>query len=251
MRHAQSVLWRNASAVFFAVAFPVLLVAIIPAVNGGGDLLMENGQTLGVFYAGTMAIYGAAVTAYVNMPQGVAEARDLGVLKRTGGTPLPAGALVVGRVVGALGVALLTGVAIVALAAVVFRPVRPPGLPAAAVVLVVAAVCFAVVGLAVMTFVHSAQALTGVTLGTLLPLAFISDIFVIGASFPPVLEAVSWFFPLRHASAAMTVALAPELDGSGLALGHLAVLLAWTLAGALVLVWRFGWESAGPGTGKT
>jgi ABC-2 type transport system permease protein len=99
--------------------------------------------------------------------------------------------------------------------------------------------------------VHSAQALTGVTLGTLLPLAFISDIFVIGASFPPVLEAVSWFFPLRHASAAMTVALAPDLDGSGLALGHLAVLLAWTLAGALVLVWRFGWESTGPAPGKT
>ena len=87
VRHAQSVLWRNASAVFFAVAFPVLLVAIIPAVNGGGDQLMENGQTLGVFYAGTMAIYGAAVTAYVNMPQGVAEARDRGVLKRTGRHP--------------------------------------------------------------------------------------------------------------------------------------------------------------------
>ena len=251
VRHAQSVLWRSASAVFFAVAFPVLLVAIIPAVNGGGDQLMENGQTLGVFYAGTMAIYGAAVTAYVNMPQGVAEARDRGVLKRTGGTPLPAGALVVGRVVGALAVALLTGVAIVALAAAVFRPVRPPGLPAAAVVLVVAAVCFAVVGLAVMTFVHSAQALTGITLGTLLPLAFVSDIFVIGASFPPVLEAVSWFFPLRHASAAMTEALAPGLAGSGLALGHLAVLLAWTLAGAVVLAWRFGWESARPAPART
>ena len=137
VRHAQSVLWRNASAVFFAVAFPVLLVAIIPAVNGGGDLLMDGGQTLGVFYAGTMAIYGAAVTAYVNMPQGVAEARDRGVLKRTGGTPLPAAALVVGRVVGALVVALLTGVAIIVLAALVFRPTVPPGLPAAAVVLAV------------------------------------------------------------------------------------------------------------------
>ena len=219
-RHAQSVLWRNPSAVFFAVAFPVLLVAIIPAVNGGGDQLMDSGQTLGVFYAGTMAIYGAAVTAYVNMPQGVAEARDRGVLKRTGGTPLPAGALVVGRVVGALVVALLTGVAIV-VARGAGLPARrvPPGLPAAAVVLVVAAVCFAVVGLAVMTFVHSAQALTGVTLGTLLPLAFISDIFVIGASFPPVLEAVSWVFPLRHASAAMSEALAPGLSGTGLAAG--------------------------------
>jgi len=241
--HAQSVLWRNASAVFFAVAFPVLLVAIIPAVNGGGDQLMKDGQSLGVFYAGTMAIYGAAVTAYVNMPQGVAEARDRGVLKRTGGTPLPAGALLVGRVVGAVGVALLTGVVIVGVAALAFHPAWPPGLLAAAVVLVVSAICFAVVGLAVMTFVHSAQALTGVTLGTLLPLAFISDVFIVGATFPPVLDAVSWFFPLRPASAAMSTALAPQLSGSGLALGHLAVLLAWTLAAGAVLRWRFSWES--------
>jgi ABC-2 type transport system permease protein len=244
VRHAQRVLWRNPSAVFFAVAFPLLLVAIIPAVNGGGDQLMDNGQTLGVFYAGTMAIYGAAVTAYVNMPQGVAEARDRGVLKRTGGTPLPAPALVVGRVVGALVVALLTGVAIIVLAALVFRPPVPAGLAAAVVVLAISAVCFAVVGLAVMTFVHSAQALTGVTLGTLLPLAFVSDIFVIGATFPPVLEAVSWVFPLRHASAAMSAALAPELSGTGLSLDHLGVLLLWTVVGALVLARRFRWESA-------
>lgn len=250
VRHAQAVLWRDASAVFFAVAFPVLLVAIIPAVNGGGDLLMDNGQTLGVFYAGTMAIYGAAVTAYVNMPQGVADDRDRGVLKRTGGTPLPAGALLGGRVVGALAVALITGVAIVVLATVVFRPERPPGLAAAVLVLVLAAVCFAVLGLAVMTFVHSAQALTGVTLGTLLPLAFVSDIFVLGATFPPVLEAVSWFFPLRHASAAMSEALAPSITGTGLAWEHLAVLLAWTVAGALVLARRFGWEPVGPAPRK-
>jgi ABC-type multidrug transport system permease subunit len=241
--HTQLMLWRNPSAVFFAVAFPVLLVVIIPAVNGGGDQLLDSGQTLGVFYAGTMAIYGTAVTAYVNMPQGVAEARDRGVLKRTGGTPLPAAALVAGRVVGALGVALLTGVVITVLAGVMFRPTVSPGLPAAVAVLAIAATCFAVVGLAVMTFVHSAQALTGVTLGTLLPLAFISDIFVIGASFPPVLEAVSWVFPLRHASAAMSQALAPGLSGTGLAVDHLVVLLLWTAAAALVLSRRFRWES--------
>lgn len=241
--HGQKVLWRDASAVFFAVAFPVLLVAIIPAVSGGGDQLMENGQTLGVFVAGAMAIYGAAVTAFVNMPVGVAEARDRGILKRTGGTPLPAGALVVGRVVGALAVAMLTGLAIVALAAVLYRPTAPHGLPAAVVVLATSAVCFAVLGLAAMTFVRSAQALTGVALGLLLPLAFVSDVFVIGAAFPPVLEAVSWFFPLRHASAAMSAALAPGSTGAGLAVDHLAVLLLWTVAGALVVARRFSWKS--------
>ena len=241
--HGQRILWRDASAVFFAVAFPVLLVGIIPAVNGGGDQLMESGLTVGVFYAGVMAIYGAAVTAFVNMPVGVAEARDSGILKRTGGTPLPAGALVVGRVVSALAVALLTGAVILALAAVLYRPAVPHGLPAAVLVLALSAVCFAVLGLASMTFVHSATALTGVALGILLPLAFVSDVFIVGAAFPAVLEAVSWFFPLRHASAAMSAALVPGSSGAGLAADHLAVLLLWTLAGALVVARRFSWES--------
>lgn len=238
--HAQATLWRDVSAVFFAVAFPVLLVAIIPAVNGGGDVLMSNGVPLGTFYAGTMAIYGAAVTAYVNMPQGVAEDRDRGVLKRTQGTPLPGHALLVGRVVGALVVALVTGLAIVVLAAAAYRPPVPSGMPAAVLTLVLATVCFAVVGLAVMTFVGSAQAVVGVTLGTLLPLAFVSDVFVIGASFPPALDAISWFFPLRHATAAMSEAIGAGGAGSALALDHLAVVVAWTLAGALVVALRFG-----------
>ena len=242
VRHAQSILWRDASAVFCAVAFPVVLVAIIPAVNGGGDQLMSNGLPLGTFYAATMAVYGAAVTAYVNMPQGVAEDRERGVLKRTGGTPLPAAAFVGGRVAGALGVTLVTGLAIMVLAGLAYRPGWPSGLPAAVVTLVVATVCFAVVGLAVMTFVRSAQAVVGVTLGTLLPLAFVSDIFVIGVSFPPVVEVVSWIFPLRHAASAMTESIAPGAAG-GLAWGHVAVLLAWTLAGAIVLLLRFRWEA--------
>jgi ABC-type multidrug transport system permease subunit len=243
LRHAQAILWRDASSVFFAVAFPVVLVAIIPSVNGGGDRLMPSGLTLGTFYAGAMAIYGAAVTAYVNMPQGVAEDRERSVLKRTGGAPLPAGAFVAGRVAGAVGVALVTGLAIAVLTALVYRPAWPAGLPAAVVTLVVATVCFAVVGLAVMTFVRSAQAVIGVTLGTLLPLAFISDIFVVGAQFPTVLEWLSWLFPLRHASAAMTEALGPTVEGTGLAYGHLAVLLAWTAVAAVVLARRFTWEA--------
>ena len=194
-----------------------------------------------------MAIYGAAVTAYVNMPQGVAEDRERGVLKRTGGTPLPAAALIAGRVVGALGVALMTGLAIAVLAGLAYRPGWPSGLPAAVVTLVVATVCFAVVGLAVMTFVRSAQAVVGVTLGTLLPLAFISDIFVVGATFPPVVEAVSWLFPLAPRRRRDDRVHRPGA-ASGLAWGHLAVLLAWTLAGAIVLALRFRWEARETGS---
>jgi ABC-type multidrug transport system permease subunit len=245
-RHTQTILWRDLSSVFFAVAFPVILVAVIPTVNGGGDREMPTGQPLGTFFAATMAIYGAAVTAYVNMPQGLAEDRERGVLKRVRATPLPAWALLTGRILGALVVSLLTLAGIVVLAAVMYRPPVPPGWPAGLVSFVVATVCFAVVGLAVATLVRTAQAGVGVALGTLLPLSFVSDIFVVGVTFPGWLDAIAWFFPLRHASRAMTDATVPGSGPWDLSWPHLGVMLAWTVVGALVVAWRFRWESLEP-----
>ncbi|WP_447925070.1 ABC transporter permease [Georgenia muralis] len=238
--HTHATLWRDASAVFFAVVFPVVLVAVVPTVNGGGDLVMDDGQQLGVFYAATMAVYGAAVTAYVNMPSTLAEDRERGALKRVRGTPLPTWAMLAGRVVGALVVALLTLVLIAVLARVMFAAPLQPGWAVALGTFVLAAVCFAVLGIAVASLVRSAQGAVGVALGTLLPLAFISDIFVVGVAYPPVVDAIGWFFPLRHAARAMTDAVAP--GAAGPAWAHLAVLAAWTVTGVVVLALRFRWE---------
>ncbi len=245
-QHTQAILWRDLSSVFFAVAFPVILVAVIPTVNGGGDREMPTGQPLGTFFAATMAIYGAAVTAYVNMPQGLAEDRERGVLKRMRATPLPTWALLSGRILGALVVSLLTLAGIVILAAVMYRPPVPPGWPAGVITFVVATVCFAVVGLAVATLVRTAQAGVGVALGTLLPLSFISDIFVVGVTFPAWLDTIAWIFPLRHASRAMTDVTVPGAGAWDLAWQHLGVMLAWTAVGALVIALRFRWESSEP-----
>ncbi|MBC7291336.1 MAG: ABC transporter permease, partial [Actinotalea sp.] len=242
--HGQQVLWRDPSAVFFAVVFPVLLVAVIPVVNGGGrQELGDSGLNLGVFFAVTMAVYGAAVTAYVNMPGNLAEDRERGVLKRLRGTPVPGPALLAGRVVAALVVALLTLLAAWVLAMVMYGAGVPASWLGMIGVFVVVAVCFAAVGLAVLSLVARSQSVIGVTLGTLLPLSFVSDVFMFGVTYPDWLERLTWVFPLRHATRVMT-----EVTG-GLGVGweHLGVLALWTLAGLVVVLLRFRWtlESTG------
>ena len=85
----------------------------------------------------------------------------------------------------------------------------------------------------------------------MLPLCFISDVFVLGAAFPPLLDRISWFFPLRHAINAMTTAAANDVVGSGLAWDHLGAMLVWTAAGFAVVRLRFSWEHrAGAAPGK-
>lgn len=246
VRHSVQVLTRDATAVFFAIAFPILLVALIPTVNGGGDQRMADGQTLGAFFAATMAAYGAAVTAYVNLPTGLAEARDLGVLQRMHATPLPAWTLLAGRVVGAQVVAVVTLAGIDVVGGLMYGTPIPAAWPAVLLTLLLATTCFAVVGIAVMTLVRSASSMIGVTLGILLPLCFISDVFVVGVSYPPVLQGLSWFFPLRHATNALTSAAGAIGIGGGFSWVHLGVLAAWTLAGAAVVAVRFSWVRLEP-----
>jgi len=77
-------------------------------------------------------------------------------------------------------------------------------------------------------------------------LTLISDVFVYGAAFPPLLDRIAWFFPLRHATSAMTTAAENNVVGSGLSWDHLGVMLAWALAGLAVVAWRFSWLNLEP-----
>lgn len=245
--HANATLWRDPGSVFFAVAFPVLLAILIPTINGGADVRFDDGRSLVAVFAGTMAIYGTGVTCYVNMPEALSEARERGVLKRTRSTPVPPWCLLSGRVIGAIWVSLLTLGAVWAAMAAVFRTGVPRAWPGAVLVLVVAAVCFATLGLALVALFRATQSVVGIGLGTLLPLSFISDVFLIGVELPAILDRLSWVFPLRHATRAMTlVGAPPEGEAAQLAVGHLGVLLAWTALAAAVVAWRFTWENREP-----
>ena len=237
VRHADALLWRDPGSTFFAVAFPVLLVLLVPQIFGT-DVILDDGTPLPRFYAPTMAVYGAAVTAYVNMPEGLARARERGVLHRLSGTPLPMPMLLLGRVLSSVWIALLTLVAVLGLAGVLYDVPVPQTWPGVVVTIVLSTMCFAVLGVMLVTLLGSSRAVNAVALGTLLPLSFVSDIFLIGATFPTVLTVIGWASPLRHATRAVSDAYAVGATGYGFAWGHLAVIAAWLVAGALVVALR-------------
>jgi ABC-type multidrug transport system permease subunit len=225
---------RDALAVFFAAVFPVLLLLLFPAVFPDAGF---EGIPLGEFMVPSMIAYSIAVTTYVNLPAAVAQARDHGVLDRLRGSPAPLWTFYAGRAVAAALTAAGTAVLLVTAGALVngYRP-DPARLPAAVLAFTAGVACCSALGFALATALHAGQYVPAVALGTLLPLSFISDVFVVGdgGPLPAMLRYTADVFPLKHLSRAMLEALGPAGTGSGIAWMHLGVLAIWTLAGVLV-----------------
>lgn len=111
-------------------------------------------------------------------------------------------------------------------------------IPALLVVFVVGIPALAALGLALVALVPDAATVPAVALGAFLPLAFVSDILAFGMELPAALQTVGWLFPFKHLVNAAEAAL-----GTGqVAVGHLAVVVGWGLAGALIAVLRFRWQ---------
>jgi ABC-type multidrug transport system permease subunit len=228
---------RDGSAVFFALVFPVILLALFPVLSApAGAERTAAAATL----LPAMATYGLAVTVFSVIPSGIAQARERRALARLAATPMPFWAYVTGRVTVGLAATTATAIALVAVAVLGFGVrVDPARLPTLILVFVAAVACFAVLGFAVLAVAHRAQTVIAVTLGSLLSLSFISDVFVVGARLPRVLDVVGDLLPLKHAAHAMAAAFAV---GGGFPGADLAVLVAWTAAG-LLLARRVRWVS--------
>ncbi|MFI7707438.1 ABC transporter permease [Nonomuraea sp. NPDC049480] len=234
--HAVIRLRRDLSTAFFTVILPVLLLALISLIFGEARV---SGVRLPVFMLAAMITYTVGVASYVNIAEAVAGDRERGVLKRLTGTPIPRWAYHAGHLTTALLVILATTTVLVLVAAlgydVTIEPAMIPGILAA---IVLGSACFAVFGALVVAFVTKQQTANAITLGTFLPLAFVSDVFVIGGELPGALRAIGDVFPLKHVSHALLAVLDPA--GRPWPLMDLAVVAAWTLAGVAVLALKKG-----------
>ncbi len=239
-RYAVLQVLRDPMSVFFAIAFPVLLVTFFSSMYG--DEAQWGGLPLPQYLAAAFAVYGVATTGFVNLPGAIADQRARRVLTRLRGSPVPAWAYVTGRMLGCLALGLLTVGLIFAVGAAFFEVTLPPSTWAVSLLVFTLSICcFAACGLALVSLVDGPQAIIAAALCILLPLSFISDVFIQVDQLPTVLNAIAWAFPLRHAvGAAVTATSGGALDAAFW--GHVAVVTAWLVAAALV-AWRtFHWE---------
>ncbi len=242
-------LLRNRQAQFFTFALPILFLVIFASIFGGQDhtVAVAGGriETSVAYVPGIMTL-GIIAAAFINLVISVTAQRESGVLKRRRATPVPAVVLIAGRALTAVVVAVISTLILLGIGWAAFGahvPARTA--PALALTIVVGAVSFCCLGFAVASLIHDQDAAQPVTQGIMLPLYFISGVFVAVSTLPHWIVDVAAIFPVRHLADALLTAYNPHTHGVGLAPADLLVVSAWGAAGLLIALRRFSWLPLG------
>jgi ABC-2 type transport system permease protein len=236
--------WRTPIALFFTVILPLTMLVLFNALFGGEDVTTDGGTwPVSQFYTGGLAAFTAVSATFTNLANLVPIRRDEGVLKRWRGTPLPprtyvAGLVAASIVIAACGVVLMLAVGVVAYDLVL----EPAKMPAGVVSFLVGVATFAALGLAVAAVCPSAQSAPAVANATILPLAFISDVFIAADNPPGWMEVVGNIFPLKPFVNSFQAAFDPNVEAPGFQWGKLAYVALWGVAGSAVALRWFKWE---------
>jgi len=236
--------WRNPAAAFFTVILPLLFLVLFNAIFGDDQIDVEGGRAdISVFYVPGIAALSVISACYTNIGMMVSISRDLGVLKRVRGTPLPAWTFIAGRVLQSMSVAIIL-VAIVTVAGALLYGVDMPGetMPVFILTVLVGGAAFCALGLALTAVIPNSDAAPAVANGTILPLLFISDVFIPLRDPPRWLDILGDIFPVKHFSEAIQTSFNPYTEGAGFEWVDLAVVALWGVIGAVVALRFFTWE---------
>jgi ABC-2 type transport system permease protein len=243
-RFDQKAFWRNPASVFFTVMFPVVLLLIFGAVFGGKDVEVSPGVKIGTTTYYVPAIITLAVIAATmqSLAMSLVIAREDGRLKRSRGTPMPAWVFIAGRIGNSIVVALLMLVLIAAIGRILFSVAIPWGeLPAVLFTLAVGAACFCCLGIALTAAIPSQDAAAPIVNALLLPLYFLSGIFIPDDQLSGGVISFAEFFPVRNFFQAFFQAYIPAAPGSWVDWGSLLVVVLWGIAGLALAVRFFRW----------
>ena len=243
LAYDQKVFWRNPAAVFFTVAFPVVLLLIFATVFGDERLDVAGGIDSTRYYVPAIITLAVVSATMQTLAMSLVIAREDGRLKRGRGTPMPAWVFIAGRIGNSIVVALLMLILVAALGRVLYGvPVPWAQAPQLLVVLVIGAAAFCCLGVALTAAIPSQDAAAPIVNALLLPLYFLSGVFIPEDELPAGVIEFADLFPIRHFFEAFFGAY---VTGSGLAWNHLAVVAAWGAGGLLLAVRYFRWTPRG------
>jgi ABC-2 type transport system permease protein len=241
-RFTNKAFWRNPASAFFTFIFPLLFLVIFTSLLGNGTVSLPDGVMIktSTYYVFSMAAFGLISACYSNIAISVVFAREGGILKRLRGTPLPARSYLTARVLHATFVGFLLVAITVVFGRVVFQAHLPGSTDTLLFILtlLVGAGCFAAIGLAVSGLVPNEDAGPPIVNAIILPLLFLSGIFIASENPPAWVDWVGRIFPVRH----LVDAMRASYLGAPFHWFDVLVMAIWLVGAVIVASRTFRWE---------
>jgi ABC-2 type transport system permease protein len=226
--------WRNPSSAFFNFLLPLLFLGFFGAIFNG------NQKELNVIVPGIAAM-SVMSTTFSALAFNMTNLRELGVLKRMRGTPMPPGAYL-----GAIALNAVTNtviqVGIVILAGRAFFGIGwPSDWFELAVFVAAGVVCFASLGVALSHAIPNFDSAPAYVNAVFLPVIFVSGVFYDADTAPSWLKDIAQALPLKHVIDGLSGAM---VKGTSLAdnAASLAVIVVWAALGVWLAIRGFSWE---------
>ena len=238
---------RNPRARFMGIFFPIVLLVVFIGVFGDHHTLVDgHWVSLKVFYVPGILAMAIVVNAYASLVILISGLRENGVLKRRRATPVPAVVLVGGTALATVVTTAVTAAVLLVIAKLLYGVgIAGPALAAIALITLIGTVAFACIGYAVSGMIGSQDAAQPTVQMTMLPLWFISGVFIPIASLSRGLKDLADVFPVQHLANSLHLASVHTSFGSSISATDMLVLAAWAIGAAAFCAWRFSWLPAG------
>lgn len=245
LRYDQKIFWRNPAAVFFTVLFPIVLLLIFATVFGDQTIDVAGGIEITTYYVPAIITLAVVSATMQTLAMSLVIAREEGRLKRGRGTPMPAWVFIAGRVGNSIVVAALMLALVALLGRLLYGvPIPWERAPELLVVLVVGAASFCCLGIALTAAIPSQDAAAPIANVILLPLYFLSGVFIPDDELPSGVIDFANHFPIRPFFQSFFDAYVLG-SAQTLAWDHLAVVAIWGVGGLLLAVRFFRWSPRG------
>ena len=242
IRYENRSFWRNPAAAFFTFAFPLIFMFVFQAIFG--SQVQSDGLTAASFFTPAIVAFSIVNACFTSLAMTTVSVREEGILKRVRGTPLPSFVYLAARICHAVLIGLLLVLVVAAFGALAYGVAFPwDQLPMLLFTLLIGSACFCALGLAISGLIPNERAAPAVVNAIILPLLFVSDVFV---RIPPdnLLAQLGAIFPVRHFAIALQGIWTPGINGP-LDYMDLVWLAGWTILGLIVALRTFSWEPRG------
>jgi len=240
-RYDQKAFWRNPASVFFTVMFPVIVFLILAVVFNGETVKVRGGVPATTYYVPAIMSLSIISATMQTLAMTLVIAREDGRLKRGRGTPLPPWVFIAGRIGNSIVVAVMMMILLALIGGVLYGVSVPwDRLPAILLALVVGAASFCCLGIALTAAIPSQDAAAAIVNALLLPLYFLSGVFIPEDQLPSGVIHFADIFPVRHFFDAFFDAYVPA-GGPAVSWDNLAIVALWGVAGLLLSIRFFRW----------